>query len=315
MSNDDDHDDGDKKSVSPQEVTGNPILAAPTAASSLQSKLSTPTLPYQLDALILDQYLISLLVPRCQSMLRHAFRWIASLPIPSSWSSTSTALPSTSTIQSILSFITLFYTNGQTPAVKQLGLQLVTNPHEEIANHHRAATQTVPSKFSFRHRLMVYSFLSIVVPWLYDKIRQRWLLRIQQYHRQHTQQQDQRRRLEEVIHEDEEEEDDQEQQRQEIRRIANQRQVYIMENFIQVVDTLIPTSKLLVLLLSWLSYSTTNNNDTQTTQRSNNDDDHDDDTLHHQPVLLPSNFPPSLAMCTFLLLIFLVFSSFPFLPI
>ena len=339
-----------KISIQKDELQPSPTVTNPTRVQQLPQHYepgspnkatwtsAAAPLPNQLDAIILDQYLLSLLVPTCQTMLQRIVGWATTTRSPQSHPNRSTLLPSSTTIQAMLSFVTLLWTKGQTPAVKTLGLELVSNSNNNNNN-------VVPkAKHKFHHRLIVYSFLSIVLPWLYDKLRQRWLLQIQQYQQEcrlleegeeyseaateeeiYFEPVEETKEEEENLAEGEEEEGLlrwQQQQQQIFRnstiameRIGKRRQIKLMQYTIKIIDTIIPISKLSVLLLSWLSYSNRNNSNMNQHHQQQRNQGHSSPSSAQPSFALslsewwerccdllpiPKNIPPDLAMSKFL---------------
>jgi hypothetical protein len=232
------------------------------AGSSLSSSL-----PDQLDALLLDEYLVSLLIPQCQAMFQRFTTRTSgggdadAAPITSS----SSSITSSSTMQSILQIIILLWSLGQTPAAQQLGLQLETTNTKNNCNNTDSSSVATTSLLERRdgrysRRLVLYLFLSVVLPCVYGNVRQSWLERIQRQQRREEEEVDEE--VENVFPMDDDDIDEHQilQQRRRL-QLAQQRKAKAMQFLLQSIDTIVPFAKLSLLLLSWSAYGVQRNHE------------------------------------------------------
>jgi hypothetical protein len=204
-----------------------------------ESGASAAGLAEQLDIPLLDDYLQTLLLPQVDSMLQY-FPWKQQLPA---------ALK-----LALLQLVTLWMSQGQTPATRALNLELVPSPSNSNSNSNSNASPR-PSKrqpmgsWVNQHRLVVYSILSIGLPRLYQYAQEKW-----------RQQQQQRQQHPGSIPEDDDETS--------IRRRARERRVQTVDTMFRVIDTAVPMMRLSLLLAcwSWYSKSRTNTNTNTTLQ-------------------------------------------------
>ena len=120
-------------------------------ASHALKKKHSPLVPKQLDAVLLDEYLSSLLNAKV------LFRYF---PLAEA-DGVSNVLQ-----ESLIPILTLFFSRGKTPACQALGLQITSKERQ-----HRQ---------TFLLRLAVYAFLSFVLPQLYQYTKGKWMEQHQQ---------------------------------------------------------------------------------------------------------------------------------------
>jgi hypothetical protein len=196
-----------------------------------------------LDVHQLDDYLLRLVLTKLQQVV-HIYG--------SSDSTTDVSAASfkskSSWLWPVLQLVTLWVTQGQTPAVRLLGLRVDTaqSAYAGDTPTRDDVTSSVTRNTSTRIGLLRYSVLGILIPYLYQKLKD-WKTSVEMQ-QQHQQQQQQPQEISDGIMGGAGPTTQHQQERQ---KIARQRRLQVAHLLVRAVDTLLPGVKLVVLLACW----------------------------------------------------------------
>jgi hypothetical protein len=222
--------------------TGSGSGSSPTTQHSQHSTQQQPKplpLALLLDVQHLDDYLLRLVLAKLEPVLT-SYRSSGSI---SSGNDSDTASKSQSSwLWPALQLVTLWVTRGQTPAVRLLGLRVQVHDDDDdddkdtnVRGHgtDRSSTHETRNYAYAKARcigLLRYSILGILVPFLYQKLKE-WKATVE------LQLQTQESLLEE----------------HEQQQLARQRRLQVARLLIRTVDTMLPGVKLVLLLTCWSS--------------------------------------------------------------
>lgn len=213
-----------------------------------QQPLPCLTAATLLDVQQLDDYLLRLVLSKLQQLVHTYYGSSGESTNNTSDSAAAAAAASSKTsswLWPALQLITLWLTQGQTPAVRLLGLRVDVNTATEAEAGGGTTSPTQNAKentnASTRVGLLRYSVLGILVPYLYQKLKD-WKTSVEVQEQQQDQQPQESPAP--PTHQD---------QQQEREQVAKQRRLQLARLLIRVVDTILPGVKLFVLLTTWSS--------------------------------------------------------------
>jgi hypothetical protein len=184
-----------------------------------------------LDVQQLDDYLLRLVLAKLQQLVH---TYYGSSEGANSATDTDTIASSTSSwLWPALQLVTLWVTQGQTPAVRLLGLRVDVDACG-------SGESSSAKRSNIRIGLLRYSVLGIIVPYLYQKLKD-WKTSVEM----------------EVQSQPQEESPDgshpTHNQQVERQHVARQRRLLVARLLIRAVDTMLPGVKLFLLLTTWSS--------------------------------------------------------------
>jgi hypothetical protein len=214
-------------------------MTTTTTAAATMSETNDNVWKY-LDVSELDNYLLSLLVgPTTASLVEQLSRLLPGSSTAAGWLQTISKSRSLQTL--IVQTITILVTQGTTPACNALGLNVVVVAKDGAASRQQNRKQR-QQRFStsFQKRILLYTFLHLYVPQIYQHLKDTWrshslmLLQQQQQQQQHDQ-----------------DDDDDDEQPTTTTRIAQKRRQLVFTKLFETIDTITPLLRLAVLLKCW----------------------------------------------------------------
>jgi hypothetical protein len=187
-----------------------------------------------LDVQQLDDYLLRLVLAKLQQVV--------------SDSTTDTdASSKLSWLWPVLQLVTLWVTQGQTPAVRLLGLRVDVSGEsgDNLASPTKNTHTNANANTNTRIGLLRYSVLGILVPFLYQKLKD-WKTSVEEQEQQPQQESP------DVSHAP----PTHQQQQVARQQLARQRRLQVARLFIRAVDTMLPGVKLVLLLSCWTGSGT-----------------------------------------------------------
>jgi hypothetical protein len=236
----------------PHDSPSSPSSTSQQQKQPVQLQQSLPLTATLLDVPQLDDYLLRLVLSKLQQVLHGGSE---------SSNTVDTTSSKASWLWPALQLITLWVTQGQTPGVRLLGLRVDTSagPNNAATGGNTSASDDLASRLknsltNNRIGLLRYSVLGILVPFLYQKLKD-WKMSVEVQQQQQSQRQVNSPDGN-MSSSDTQPTPTRQQQQEQQQHLAIQRRLQVARLLIRAVDTMLPGVKLVLLLTCWTGNGT-----------------------------------------------------------